>query len=204
MDQECSWSVHQYVLRVTRSNRSQWAKNRHFRCCFWAWFDGPVIDRACSKVVFLMYFSRKTPFLKHNKRFSKDTLQAVNGFSWCIVKVEQRSHPMKTEYEADIKCRPDGSIDTAYYMNIGRKTRSQQAHKMVWHASIVPFSSIVGILGSDVRSIFSWPNKKLRSTWLQLCGHISGGKHFRFWRSKKLSNFNLQVAPFSHFSRRNC
>lgn len=69
---------------------------------------------------------------------------------------------MNTEYEIDIKYRPDGSIDTAYYMNIGRKTRSQQAHKMVGHASIIPFSSISGILESYARSIFSSPNKKLQ------------------------------------------
>lgn len=30
----------------------------------------------------------------------------------------------------DIRLRPDGSIDTAYYMALGRRERSKQAHRM--------------------------------------------------------------------------
>lgn len=30
----------------------------------------------------------------------------------------------------DIRLRPDGSIDTAHYMQRGRQKRSEQAHKM--------------------------------------------------------------------------
>jgi hypothetical protein len=32
--------------------------------------------------------------------------------------------------ETEIRLRPDGSIDTAYYMQIGRHMRSQQAHHL--------------------------------------------------------------------------
>jgi hypothetical protein len=31
----------------------------------------------------------------------------------------------------DIKRRPDGSIDTAHYMKIGRQMRAEQAHKLI-------------------------------------------------------------------------
>lgn len=31
----------------------------------------------------------------------------------------------------DIRTRPDGSIDTAYYIDRGRRLRSEQAHRMV-------------------------------------------------------------------------
>ncbi len=37
-------------------------------------------------------------------------------------------HP---DTDTDIKCRPDGSIDTAYYMQIGRQKRAEQAQKMI-------------------------------------------------------------------------
>lgn len=33
--------------------------------------------------------------------------------------------------ETNIRYRPDGSIDTAYYMQIGRRKRAEQAQKMV-------------------------------------------------------------------------
>ena len=32
--------------------------------------------------------------------------------------------------ETQIRLRPDGSIDTGYYMNRGRAARSEQAHKL--------------------------------------------------------------------------
>ena len=32
---------------------------------------------------------------------------------------------------AEIIARPDGSIDTAYYMTRGRKMRSEQAHALI-------------------------------------------------------------------------
>ena len=36
------------------------------------------------------------------------------------------------QYETpNIKRRPDGSIDTAYYMAIGRQRRAEQAHTLV-------------------------------------------------------------------------
>jgi hypothetical protein len=37
-------------------------------------------------------------------------------------------HP---DTDTDIKCRPDGSIDTAYYMQIGRQKRAEQAQEMI-------------------------------------------------------------------------
>ncbi|MCK0150923.1 hypothetical protein MWU54_12860 [Marivita sp. S6314] len=33
--------------------------------------------------------------------------------------------------DSKIRTRPDGSIDTGYYMDRGRKLRSQQAHAML-------------------------------------------------------------------------
>lgn len=44
----------------------------------------------------------------------------------------------------DFKLRPDGSIDTAYYMEIGRQMRSEQAHKMLKSAR--PSGRLVTIL----------------------------------------------------------
>lgn len=42
-----------------------------------------------------------------------------------------------TQYtDPDIRLRPDGSIDTAYYMARGRQKRSEQARKMV--TSVLP------------------------------------------------------------------
>lgn len=37
---------------------------------------------------------------------------------------------MTIQPDEDIRLRPDGSIDTAYYMARGRHARSQQAHRM--------------------------------------------------------------------------
>lgn len=37
---------------------------------------------------------------------------------------------MTIQPDEDIRLRPDGSIDTAYYMARGRRERSQQAHRM--------------------------------------------------------------------------
>jgi len=71
---------------------------------------------------------------------------------------------MKPEFEVDIKYRPDGSIDTAYHMSVGRQMRSQQAHKMMGHASRGLFSGTVGISRKFIRSIFSSPTEKLQST----------------------------------------
>jgi hypothetical protein len=38
---------------------------------------------------------------------------------------------MQTDETPDIKRRPDGSIDTVHYMNIGRQLRSDEAYKLV-------------------------------------------------------------------------
>ncbi len=38
---------------------------------------------------------------------------------------------MPAETPDHIKLRPDGSIDTGYYMQIGRRKRSEQAHRMM-------------------------------------------------------------------------
>ena len=38
---------------------------------------------------------------------------------------------MQHDDSKDIKRRPDGSIDTAHYMKIGRQMRAEQAYKMV-------------------------------------------------------------------------
>ncbi|MGR3343548.1 MAG: hypothetical protein ACU0DI_10060 [Paracoccaceae bacterium] len=42
---------------------------------------------------------------------------------------------MHPEYENPIKYRPDGSIDTAYYMRIGRQKRSEKAHELMRQVS---------------------------------------------------------------------
>jgi hypothetical protein len=38
---------------------------------------------------------------------------------------------MQHDDSKDIRRRPDGSIDTAHYMKIGRQMRAEQAYKMV-------------------------------------------------------------------------
>ncbi|WP_343080171.1 hypothetical protein [Ostreiculturibacter nitratireducens] len=43
---------------------------------------------------------------------------------------------MHEEHETPIRTRPDGSIDTAYYMARGRLARSEQAHRLA--RSLVP------------------------------------------------------------------
>lgn len=37
---------------------------------------------------------------------------------------------MQHQADKEIKHRPDGSIDTAYYMRVGRAARADQAHKL--------------------------------------------------------------------------
>jgi len=37
---------------------------------------------------------------------------------------------MQIQDQTEIKRRPDGSIDTAHYMKIGRQMRSEQAHSI--------------------------------------------------------------------------
>jgi len=37
---------------------------------------------------------------------------------------------MHHQADNEIKYRPDGSIDTAYYMRVGRAARADQAHKL--------------------------------------------------------------------------
>jgi hypothetical protein len=37
---------------------------------------------------------------------------------------------MTQDHDDNIRLRPDGSIDTGYYMKIGRDLRSEQAHAM--------------------------------------------------------------------------
>jgi|LGOV01.1.fsa_nt_gb hypothetical protein len=69
---------------------------------------------------------------------------------------------MKPEYERNIKYRPDGSIDTAYYMSIGRQKRSEQAHKIAGQASRSLFSAKFKISGKYVQSAFSSLNEKLQ------------------------------------------
>lgn len=36
-----------------------------------------------------------------------------------------------TDHDTPIRYRPDGSIDTAYYMQQGRRLRSEKAHQML-------------------------------------------------------------------------
>lgn len=43
---------------------------------------------------------------------------------------------MQRDDTQTIRYRPDGSIDTAYYMQIGRQERSGQAHKLA--KSVLP------------------------------------------------------------------
>ena len=38
---------------------------------------------------------------------------------------------MQHDDSKDIKRRPDGSIDAAHYMKIGRQMRAEQAHKLI-------------------------------------------------------------------------
>ena len=55
---------------------------------------------------------------------------------------------MSAEIPDNIKLRPDGSIDTAYYLQIGRRKRSEQAHRMVKSLSS---------LSTDKRLTRWWP-----------------------------------------------
>ncbi len=50
------------------------------------------------------------------------------------------------EPNTDIKRRPDGSIDTGYYMQQGRKLRSAQAHRLAGKFIAKPAANRPGIV----------------------------------------------------------
>lgn len=49
---------------------------------------------------------------------------------------EEQTNPKEHGMTDQIKTRPDGSIDTAHYMRLGRIARSQAAHDMA--RSVLP------------------------------------------------------------------
>ena len=51
--------------------------------------------------------------------------------------------PMKQYEESEKKLRSDGSIDTAYYLTIGRKKRAEEAHNMV--RGMLPKSKLLSL-----------------------------------------------------------
>lgn len=61
-------------------------------------------------------------------RVSQGTLKAPDAF-WCLDDIITREDIIM-ETGNDIRLRPDGSIDIAYYMRRGRRVRSRQAHQM--------------------------------------------------------------------------
>lgn len=55
------------------------------------------------------------------------------------------------QYEApDIKLRPDGSIDTAHYMEIGRQRRAEQA--LILAKGVLPKRKLFSLRGRFLRA----------------------------------------------------
>ena len=54
--------------------------------------------------------------------------------------------------DTTIKTRPDGSIDTAYYMAKGRMARSRAAHQIIGKTANVPAETTE----RTTRKLFSW------------------------------------------------
>ncbi|MCZ6875814.1 MAG: hypothetical protein O7G88_20170 [bacterium] len=69
---------------------------------------------------------------------------------------------MHPEYAKNIKHRPDGSIDTAYYMRIGHQKRSEQAHELMELVSRNLSPARLHFSGKYILSIFSSPGRKLQ------------------------------------------
>ena len=69
---------------------------------------------------------------------------------------------MKPELETNIKRRPDGSIDTAHYMRIGRQMRSEQAHQFLGKLSFSLSPARLQISKKYIRSVFLSPCEKLQ------------------------------------------
>lgn len=66
---------------------------------------------------------------------SQELLKTSFKLAWSIRglmdETKRGTGQMKRYEEPEIKLRPDGSIDTAHYMTIGREMRAAKAHEMI-------------------------------------------------------------------------
>jgi hypothetical protein len=69
---------------------------------------------------------------------------------------------MNAELDIKIKYRPDGSIDTSYYMEIGRQKRSEQAHELTGKVSRRLSPKRFQISGKHLRSTLLASRQKLQ------------------------------------------